>query len=104
MWAMTLPWLREMADGVVLSVHVQPNARKTEFVGPHGDAMKLRLAAPPVDGKANAALCAFVATYCGVAKSRVSLISGESARAKRVRIDDPDAAALARLRALPGSD
>ncbi|MCK9987010.1 MAG: uncharacterized protein AzoDbin1_03482 [Azoarcus sp.] len=94
-------WLREAADGsVVLTLHIQPGAKKTEFVGLHGEALKIRLAAPPVDGKANAALCAFLADFCGVPKSAVSLVSGETSRAKRVRIDGASAGALARLRAL----
>ena len=55
-------WLRVAADGrIMLTLHIQPGARKTEFAGQHGDALKIRLAAPPVDGKANAALIAFVA-------------------------------------------
>ena len=94
-------WLREAADGsVVLTLHIQPGAKKTEFVGLHGEALKIRLAAPPVDGKANAALCAFLADFCGVPKSAVSLVSGETSRAKRVRVDGASAGALARLQAL----
>ncbi|KON81162.1 DUF167 family protein [Azoarcus sp. PA01] len=96
-----MDWLREAADGsLVLSLHVQPAAKKTEFVGPHGDAMKLRLAAPPVDGNANAALTVFLAAFCGVGRSAVSLVSGETSRAKRVRIEGAGSEALARLRAL----
>ena len=94
-------WLREAADGsVVLTLHIQPGAKKTEFVGLHGEAMKIRLAAPPVDGKANAALCAFLADFCGVPKSAVMLLSGETSRAKRVRIEGGGAGLSARLRAL----
>ncbi|NMG45748.1 YggU family protein [Aromatoleum toluvorans] len=94
-------WLREAADGsVVLTLHIQPGAKKTEFVGLHGEAMKIRLAAPPVDGKANAALCAFLAEFCGVPKSAVTLISGETSRAKRVRVAGASAGAAARLRTL----
>lgn len=93
-------WLRVAADGgVVLSLHVQPGAKQTGFAGLHGEAMKIRLAAPPVDGKANAALCAFLAQFCGVPKSAVTLLSGETSRAKRVRIAAPPPAALDRLRA-----
>ena len=54
-----------------LTLHIQPGARKTEVVGLHGDALKIRLAAPPVDGKANAALIAFIADRLGLAKSAV---------------------------------
>ncbi|MBI1907007.1 MAG: YggU family protein [Rhodocyclales bacterium] len=94
-------WLREDGDGaLVLSVHVQPGAKQTGFAGRYGDALKLRLAAPPVDGKANAALCRFLAEYCGVAKSSVTLVSGQSSRAKRVRIVGINVAARARLAAL----
>ncbi|NLF54548.1 MAG: YggU family protein [Thauera phenolivorans] len=96
-------WLREAADGsLVLSLHIQPGAKRTGFAGLHGEAMKLRLAAPPVDGKANAALCAFLAEFCGVPKSAVSLLSGEASRAKRVRVEKATPAAVGRLRALEG--
>jgi uncharacterized protein (TIGR00251 family) len=98
---MSETWLRVAADGsLVLTVHVQPNAKRTEFAGAHGEAMKLRLAAPPVDGKANAALVAFVAAYCGVGRAAVTLLSGETSRAKRLRVEGADEAALQRLRAL----
>ena len=74
-------------DGrLLLTLHIQPGAKKTEVCGLHGDALKIRLAAPPVDGKANAALLAFLAKTCGVPKSAVELISGDTSRAKRVKI------------------
>lgn len=79
-------WLRADGDGVILTLHIQPGAKKTELAGPHGDALKIRLAAPPVDGKANAALLAFVAAKVGVGRTAVELVSGQTARAKRVRI------------------
>jgi len=92
-------WLSEASDGsLILSLHVQPGAKRTGFAGLHGGAAKLRLAAPPVDGKANAALCAFLAEICGAPKSDVQLLSGETSRTKRVRIASaPDR--LSRLRA-----
>nr|WP_246034683.1 DUF167 domain-containing protein [Azoarcus indigens] len=94
-------WLREAADGsLTLTLHIQPGAKQTGFAGPHGEAMKLRLAAPPVDGKANAALCAFLAEFCGLPKSAVELVSGETSRAKRIRLRGAGADARARLRAL----
>lgn len=92
--------MREEGADLVLVLHVQPSARRTEFAGLHGEAMKLRLAAPPVDGKANAALVAFLADFCGVAKSAVVLVSGETSRAKRVRVTGAGAEAVARLRSL----
>lgn len=92
-------WLREAADGsLTLVLHIQPGAKQTGFAGLHGEAMKIRLAAPPVDGKANAALCAFLAEFCKVPKSAVSLISGDTSRAKRVRVEGVSTTAVARLR------
>ena len=79
-------WLRESAGRTTLTLHIQPGAKKTEVVGKHGDALKIRLAAPPVDGKANAALINFVADRLGLAKSAVSLKSGQTSRRKVLEI------------------
>jgi uncharacterized protein (TIGR00251 family) len=89
-------WLVADDKGVMLQLHVQPGAKKTEAVGLHGDALKIRLAAPPVDGKANACLIAFLAEQLGVARAAISLVSGESSRAKRVRVCGVDQASVAR--------
>jgi len=93
-------WLRAEGDSVVLTLHIQPGAKTTGFAGRHGEAMKIRLAAPPVDGKANAALTRFLADFCAVPKSAVSLVSGHSARAKRVRVDGISPDQLKTLQAL----
>lgn len=85
-----MTWLLADDTGVTLRLHIQPGAKKTEAVGLHGEALKIRLAAPPVDGKANACLIAFLADRLGVARAAVSLVSGESSRAKRVRISGVD--------------
>lgn len=92
---MSHAWLRADRDAVVLDIHVQPGAACTELAGEHGDALKIRLRAPPVDGKANAALLAFIAERLGVAKARVELIAGASSRRKRVRVQGADCAAVA---------
>jgi len=93
-----MTWLNRAADGsVILTLHIQPGAKKTEITGLHGEALKIRLAAPPVDGKANAALIAFLAKACGVSKSSVELVSGDTSRAKRVRVSGADAERLKRL-------
>ena len=81
-----MSWLLADGDGVILRLHIQPGAKKTEIAGLHGEALKIRLAAPPVDGKANACLIEFLARQLGVAKSAVELVSGEGSRAKRVRV------------------
>ena len=98
---MNTPWLKlDVAGDAWLSLRIQPNAKRTEFVGLHGEAMKLRLAAPPVDGKANAALCAFIADFCGCPKSAVSVVSGAASRAKRLRVAGIGADAARRLQEL----
>lgn len=78
-----------LVDGigdVVLQLHVQPGAKRTEVVGRHGDAWKVRLATPPVDGKANEELISFMAVLFGVPKRQVEILSGLASRDKRVRI------------------
>ena len=95
-----MTWLNRAADGsVILTLHIQPGAKKTEITGLHGEALKIRLAAPPVDGKANAALLAFLAKACGVSKSSVELVSGDTSRAKRVRVSGADPATVEALAA-----
>jgi len=70
-------------------LHVQPGAKRTEVAGVHGDALKVRLAAPPVDGKANAELLRFLADAFGVPLRQVALVRGETSRQKVVRIESP---------------
>ena len=93
-------WLRVAADGrLTLTLHIQPGAKKTEVAGEHGDALKIRLAAPPVDGKANAALLAFIAERLGVSKSAVTLKSGQTSRRKVVEVEGASAEAVRLLAA-----
>jgi uncharacterized protein (TIGR00251 family) len=80
--------LRRDGSDWVLDVRVQPRASRTEFAGLFGDRLKVRLNAPPVDGRANAALLAFIADTCGLPKSRISLDAGLTGRDKRVRLHD----------------
>src|SRR3954469_21331154 len=70
-----------------LTVRLQPRARRTEVAGERGGALVVRVTAPPVDGRANAALCAFVAKATGVAPSRVSVVRGKTSRDKVVRVE-----------------
>ncbi|WP_420554821.1 DUF167 domain-containing protein [Neptuniibacter marinus] len=82
-------WYQWQSDNLLLNCHLQPKASKDEFYGLHGDSLKIRITAPPVDGKANAHLIKFLAKQFGVAKNAVSVIKGELARQKRVKIAQP---------------
>ncbi len=81
-------WRRDGAD-IVLQVLVQPRASRERFGDVVDDRIKVSLTAPPVEGAANEALCAFLAKQFGVPKSCVRLESGETGRRKRVRIQAP---------------
>jgi len=83
------PWFRWDGGDLILRVRVQPRAAKNELAGLHGDRLKIRLTSPPVDGKANAAVIAFVAALCGVAPSRVMLTAGSAGREKTLRVHAP---------------
>ena len=74
---------------VVLTLHVQPGGNRSEFAGPHGNALKVKLAAPAIDGKANAELIRFLADAFGVPERNVKIVRGETSRAKLVRIVAP---------------
>jgi uncharacterized protein (TIGR00251 family) len=87
-------WLRAMPDGVELSVLAQPRASRTRISGEHDGQLKIQLAAPPVDGEANAALLDFICKRLRVPKSQVELVAGETSRRKRVRVRGVDAASV----------
>lgn len=82
------PWLQRQNTRITLTLHLQPGAGRTEFAGIHGDALKIRIQAPPVDGKANDALLRFLATTFDVPLQRVSLLRGAGSRRKTVEIRD----------------
>ena len=92
---MTVPaWRRDAGDGsLVLQIHARPGAKSTAVVGVDGEGseacVKIALAAPPVDGKANDMLLAFLAEAFGVPQRNVTLLRGESGRKKLVRIEAP---------------
>jgi uncharacterized protein len=71
---------------LTLHILVQPRASRSEIVGPHGDALKVRLAAPPVDGAANEELVRLLAREYGVSTSAVEIVAGFSSRRKTVRV------------------
>ena len=93
------------ADGnAVIRLHVQPGAGKTAIVGRHGDAVKVRVAAPPEGGRANDAVVALIAATFDVKLAQVRLLSGESSRAKRVQIDGVEESEVERLLELAMSE
>ena len=79
-----MSWYENKRDGVDLRIHVQPGAKRTEIVGLHGGCLKLRLASPPVDGKANACLIEFLARRLRVKRSQVTITRGMGSRRKTV--------------------
>ncbi|HBH36254.1 MAG TPA: YggU family protein [Gammaproteobacteria bacterium] len=86
----TPSWYQWDGGDLTLYLRIQPRASRDEFAGPYGDRQyRIRITAPPVDGKANQHLMRFLAKAFGVAKSRVELLSGGSGRDKVVRIPRP---------------
>jgi uncharacterized protein (TIGR00251 family) len=82
---------REDGGGWLLELHVQPGAKKSGVAGLHGGALKVRIASPPVDGRANATLIEFLAKALGVPKQSLAVVKGEASRRKTVRVAHPDA-------------
>lgn len=93
--------IRESSGGSIFRVHVIPRAARSETAGIQGDALKLRLHAPPVDGKANEECIRLLADLLGVRKSRVTIIAGHTARTKTVAVAGVGAAAAAAVLAPP---
>lgn len=78
--------LREDEDGVIFKVVVQPRSRKNEIKGLHGDALKIKITAPPVDGSANAMCINYLAKCLKTSKSSIEIVRGHSSRHKQVRV------------------
>jgi len=81
----------EKNGSALFSVRVKPGGKKDELLGVHDGALKLSVKAPPIEGKANRAVTKFISKILGVAPSRVDIVSGESSRTKRVRVEGMDA-------------
>ena len=91
------PWLREenaKTDTYVLALYCQPGAKKTEVQGEHDGRLKIRLAAPPVEGKANDALILWLSKTLGLNRSAIELLAGDLSRLKRVRVSGIAAQAI----------
>lgn len=82
-------WYRWEGDDLLLSLRVQPRAKRDEFAGVLDDHLRVRVTAPPLDGKANEQLRRFLAKTFGVPRSRVELVAGRQGRLKRLRIRAP---------------
>ena len=92
------PYLRADGDDLYLRVHVQPGAKADVISGCHGDALKIRLRARPVDGAANTALSAFLCATLRLKGPQITLVQGESARDKILRIRAAPASVQTQLR------
>ncbi len=79
----------QLSDNLVsITLHIQPGAKRNQIVGLHGDALKIKLAAPPIDGRANEELLKFIADIFGVPQKNVALLRGPLSRHKVVTISD----------------
>jgi uncharacterized protein (TIGR00251 family) len=91
-------WLREVPGGVRIAVRLAPRASRDQVLGPHGEALKVAVTAPPVEGEANARLVKLLAKRLGVPKGAVRIVSGATARDKVLEVAGVNAAdAAARL-------
>lgn len=83
-----------MADAAMIEVRLRPRGSRDELAGLRDGVLQAKVTAPPVDGKANEALCRLIAKRVGVAPSRVSVVRGEKSRDKLVRVEGVDATDL----------
>ena len=84
-----MPWMDNKGDHIVLNIRVVPRASKDEIVGLYGDALKVRILAPPVEGKANAYLVKFISKHWKIPRRNIEILSGETGRNKRLKIINP---------------
>lgn len=81
-----MSWIMDSKSGVIIQVHATPRASQNQIQGLHGEAIKIRLQAPPVDGKANETLIHFIAGTLGIPQRQITLLSGQTSRRKRLNI------------------
>jgi len=82
------PWIKQSPQGVILRVHVQPGAKRDEVSGLHGNRVKIRIQAPPQDGRANKYLCRYIAKLTQSSKNSVEILRGGKSRAKDLLLRD----------------
>lgn len=80
------PWYRYSHGNLILTLYIQPGAKSSEVMGLHGDALKIKLTSPPIDGKANKSLLQFIAAQFDIPLRQIKLIRGEKSRHKTVEI------------------
>lgn len=95
------PWLQQREQGVAIHLFIQPRASKNEVVGAQGDELKIRLTSPPVEGAANRLCCEYIAKRLGLAKTAVTLESGETSRHKRLFLPGVSAAEVLAALTIP---
>lgn len=96
--------VQDSDEGAVLALHVQPKAARTEYVGVHGDTLKFRVAAPPVDGAANEEICRYLAERFGLRKGDVIVQTGQASRHKRIILKRVQATRVRDILGVPFSD
>jgi len=91
--------IKDHASGLTFRIHVQPRSSHNQIVGLHGDALKIRITAPPVQGVANKVCVEFLAEHIGISRSRVIILSGQAARIKKMLVccDPADRSRLRRI-------
>jgi uncharacterized protein (TIGR00251 family) len=88
------PWIKPHPQGVLLAIKVQPRAANSEVMGPLGNELKIRIAAPPVDSAANEALIRFISEKTGCHRQNIRIIRGHAARSKTILIHGADPATV----------
>jgi uncharacterized protein len=81
-----MSWITEKPEGLVITIFVQPRASKNQIAGLHGDALKIKLTAPPVDNAANKMCLQFLAKCLDISKSSLEMLSGQTSRTKQILI------------------
>ncbi|NLX26654.1 MAG: YggU family protein [Lentisphaerae bacterium] len=96
-----MDWLEKKGNSIIINVRVVPRATKDGVAGLLGtEALKIRIQAPPVEGKANAYLVKYLSKHWKISRSDIEILSGETGRNKRIRISNPSAALLEELKTL----
>ena len=79
---------RQTKEGVIISLHVLPNAPKSQIVGEHNGSLKIKIKAPPVDGKTNEAIVKFFSDVLGISKSKIEILKGDKSKEKSLQVKD----------------